>query len=473
MTKKCTNCGETQTTKGSKTCTVCGTDLTSSPESITTTNNSITVYVPKVKSLNVPYTIDAKAILKELNALRANPESFAKRLLDEILPLYDGNTYISKEGGERLTVEGPEAVKEAAAWLSQHSEPRKPLTSSFGLSKIARELCAEQNSCDSIGGFSINGNGLNKRVEKYGVWMGKLSECVFYHAVSPLDVIIQLVIDDGLPNRPNREKLLDNDFTISGIWGSTHKIYGNVISIILAQKYERDGDITSIEPLRIEKVNEEEGGNQFSATLKNTNFLTNENLSISKCQNYILLNNKPLLSSYKWKIPDELMGYSVKAKKGDDGDVIIDFFKNENVTFNLPQEQTFTLKKSESLNIDSPKINSVDFTDKKKKDSLKILVSPFKSECLVKVNVFPESEKVGFNITFDFEFQTVETHEGKKTTTAVKTRQSVHVARPVADVSGTVSDKDGLTLMVKFMDSAAVVATAGGGSDEEVNIPLN
>lgn len=454
MTKKCKVCGETQTVKEAKFCTICGSSIDDSGASGDDGSNSITVYVPKVKSLNVPYTIDAKAILKELNDLRANPGAFGQKLLDEIVPCFNGMTYTSKEGGERLTSEGAAAVREAGEWLISHNEPAQALKSSFGLLKIAKELCSEQNACDSIGGFSCNGNGLNKRVEKYGSWSGKISECLFYHAVSPYDVIVQLVVDDGLKSRPNRARLLDPDFCIAGIWGSSHKIYGNVISIILAQKYERDGNNDAIRPLKIVRNAQQR---TLSATLEDTNLLTDENLVITKKGSYISVENPRLLTFLKWKIPANFPEISeVGARKGEDGNVVIDFFIDEKVAPNLAEGQKFTLKESGSSDAgDAPKVGSVEFVDKKKKDSIKVCVAPIKKPLEINVSASFNSEKLGFSIDFEFGFECVTTEDSKKSVVAMKTKQSVHVTRSIADISCTVDDKNGLVAIVKFAENTA------------------
>ena len=473
MTKKCSVCGETQTAKDPKFCTLCGAQIANQgeEEAAPVRDNSIAVYVPKVKALNVPYSLDAKAILKEINALRADPAAFGQRLLDEVLPGYAGTTYTSKEGGERLTAEGPAAVKEASEWLSAHSEPRKALLSSFGLSKVSRELCAEQSAADCIGGFTLGGLGLDKRVEKCGgAWAGKLSECVFYHAVSPFDVVAQLVVDDGLGDRPNRDRLLDPDFVIAGVWASSHKIYGNVVSIILAQKYGRDGSDAAVLPLKVAPSTDDP--RRLAAVLPGT-----KSANVVSIKNgHLLVKNTKTPTLYRWKIPDELSAFACEAKRApsDDvsnGDVIVEFFPSPSDV--KPEPQSFSLEGTDDNNDDNddvselPALGNVGYTDAAKKDAIEVSVRRIKRPLTVCVSVVLSEEKVGFDIVFDLGFEQIKIEDGKKMTTAVKSRQNVHVIRPVAAVSGSVSDKDGsLTVLIQFAQNS------NSNSDEEKVIPF-
>ena len=48
-------------------------------------------------------------------------------------------------------------------------------------------------------------------------------ENLSFHCETALDVVLQLVVDDGVPNRGHRENIFNPDFRCVGIYSGAHK----------------------------------------------------------------------------------------------------------------------------------------------------------------------------------------------------------------------------------------------------------
>lgn len=64
---------------------------------------------------------------------------------------------------------------------------------------------------------------LGVRVNKYAEWDGHISESVEYCYGDPQELIINLLIDDGIPLRGNRKNILNPEFNAFGIGLASHK----------------------------------------------------------------------------------------------------------------------------------------------------------------------------------------------------------------------------------------------------------
>ena len=81
-----------------------------------------------------------------------------------------------------------------------------------------------------------DGSNYNTRIEKYCKWGGSIYESIDYghEARSPLDVVLALLVDDGLQSRGNRKNLLGDSYKHIGIAAGPHKEYGRVVVITYA-----------------------------------------------------------------------------------------------------------------------------------------------------------------------------------------------------------------------------------------------
>ena len=66
---------------------------------------------------------------------------------------------------------------------------------------------------------------MSERMRAVGVWAGSSAEVVaFGHDRAP-DIVLQLIIDDGVPSRGHRTAIFDPGLTVAGVGCGPHKVY--------------------------------------------------------------------------------------------------------------------------------------------------------------------------------------------------------------------------------------------------------
>ena len=83
-----------------------------------------------------------------------------------------------------------------------------------------------------------DGSDTSDRLERYGRWSGGIAENISYGKDYGINVVMQLLVDDGVPSRAHRRNLFDEDFTVTGIFSGPHKTMLKMTCINYADKYE-------------------------------------------------------------------------------------------------------------------------------------------------------------------------------------------------------------------------------------------
>jgi len=177
----------------------------------------------------------AQEIHAETNAVRRDPPGYAEHL-ERMLPRFDGNV-LERPGRPYLrTDEGPAAVREAVAALKAR-RPMPPLRWSEGLSAAAADHVRDQGP---IGGLEHRGTDDSdpaRRASRYGDWVQGVAENITYGENSAREVVIQLLVDDGVPDRGHRDNILDPDWGASGVACGPHRGYQQICVMDYAVKY--------------------------------------------------------------------------------------------------------------------------------------------------------------------------------------------------------------------------------------------
>jgi uncharacterized protein YkwD len=165
----------------------------------------------------------ARGVLAELNAARANPKAFAGHLRI-YRSQFSGKYHIPP--GTRIryvTKEGTRAVDEAVRFL-EGQRPLPPLAWSDGLSRVAAELNREQARTGALG----HGSGkmeMRARAERVGRWQSTIGENISYGPDDARRVAMQLIVDDGVPDRGHRKNIFAPDFRVAGIACGPHPAF--------------------------------------------------------------------------------------------------------------------------------------------------------------------------------------------------------------------------------------------------------
>jgi len=169
-----------------------------------------------------------------MNLARQNPATYAS-FLEDLRSHYNGRFLVLPGQTKIYTREGLGAVDEAIHFL-RASSPLRPLALSPGMCHGAADHCAEQ-----AGGAVGHGNPAG-RMNRYGTWAASWGENISYGKTSARDIVLALIIDDGLPARKHRANIFATKFNYAGAAYGPHARYGSMCSIDFAGAYfERDG----------------------------------------------------------------------------------------------------------------------------------------------------------------------------------------------------------------------------------------
>lgn len=180
----------------------------------------------------VDHNLDTQ-VLAEINLARTAPRTYAG-FLREFRRQFRGNYYVLPGSTTRMqTGEGVKAVDEAITFLSR-VKPLPPLTWSEGLAAAAAELAEEQGNSGATGHTGRRSHGMRQRVERHGKWNRKIGENIGYGPEGARNMVMQLIIDDGVPDRGHRINTFSTDFKTAGVACGPHPHFGNMCVVDFA-----------------------------------------------------------------------------------------------------------------------------------------------------------------------------------------------------------------------------------------------
>lgn len=178
------------------------------------------------------FTKIANEVLIELNFARQAPQRYANYLI-KYKSLYSGK-YINKPGNVRITtVEGVRAVDEAINYLRK-AKPLPPFLFSKGMSKSASDHLIDHGPKGIMGHKGSDGSQPWDRLKRYGQWQTTVGENLSFGIQTAREIVMGLIIDDGIPDRGHRENIFNPDFKIVGIAAGYHKDYDQMCVIDFA-----------------------------------------------------------------------------------------------------------------------------------------------------------------------------------------------------------------------------------------------
>jgi len=178
------------------------------------------------------------AVIREMNLARQNPGLYAS-VIEEVRARMSANSMVLPGGTRIRTREGTAAVDEAIRFL-RNAQPQAPLAHSPGLSRAAADHCADQAG----GGFGHTGRNSSNaggRMSRYGTFSGSWGENISYGKSSARDVVIALIIDDGLHARKHRKNIFNPNFNFAGAAFGGHARFGTMCSMDFAGGYAERG----------------------------------------------------------------------------------------------------------------------------------------------------------------------------------------------------------------------------------------
>lgn len=187
-----------------------------------------------------------QTVLQQINLARTRPTQFASHLYDE-LENFQGKLWKRPGRTPVLTDEGREAVEEALRFL-EGQPPVPEVTWSSGLALGARDHVRDQGSRGSTGHQGNDRSTVGERVGRYGEWKRKVGETISYGASTAEDIVLSLIVDDGVADRGHRDAIFDPEFKRIGVAYGYHHTYGHMCVITFAAEYVEATEATPGSP---------------------------------------------------------------------------------------------------------------------------------------------------------------------------------------------------------------------------------
>lgn len=176
-------------------------------------------------------------VILELNKVRSNPKRYAEDYLEELRTAFKGKLF-NYPG--QITLRSDEGIRplEECIKVLKKAKPCEILKPSKGLSRAAAELMEDQQKYGGTGHISRKGANTQQRIEKYGEWNICSAENITYGSYDARQIVIFLLIDDGVPNRGHRENILNSCFQFAGVANGRHPSYDTLCVIDFAGDYK-------------------------------------------------------------------------------------------------------------------------------------------------------------------------------------------------------------------------------------------
>jgi uncharacterized protein YkwD len=180
-----------------------------------------------------------KAVVNEMNLARTSPKEYLS-LLEQFKKYYDGK--LLKLPGETpiLTKEGTSAVVEAIRSL-RSQKPVSPLSPSKGMTLGAKDHIRDLRTLGASQHKGSDGSETWDRVNRYGTWQKIIGENISFGHNKARNIVMTLMIDDGVPNRGHRKNIFNPGFRLVGVACGDHPAYRTICVITFAGGYrEKD-----------------------------------------------------------------------------------------------------------------------------------------------------------------------------------------------------------------------------------------
>ncbi|MDX1283592.1 MAG: CAP domain-containing protein [Draconibacterium sp.] len=168
-----------------------------------------------------------KEIIYEINLFRSNPAKYATDYIAPLAQYFEGKI-IHYPGDKSIrTQEGVSALNECVRILKKAS-PKPIMYPDRNLFFAARDHQRDQTKTGKTGHTGRDGSDLKERIERYGEWQVRIAENIAYGNNTARQIVIALLIDDGVRSRGHRKNLLHHEFKMVGVAYGKHPVFRTI-----------------------------------------------------------------------------------------------------------------------------------------------------------------------------------------------------------------------------------------------------
>lgn len=203
---------------------------------------------PSVTKITDTYTssVIEQAVLDEINAARKEPQKYIA-YLEEYKKQFKGKTVYLPNSVMLETIEGIVPVDEAIEFLKKIAV-LNPYIFSNGLNKAAGFHLKDLMLDSTIGHISKDGSTLPTRLKRFGSYGNIYAENIAHRSDSARDIVLRLIIDDGVKSRSHRNNIFSPTFKVIGIAFGKGKSGSGVCVINFADSFsEPNQKITTVQ----------------------------------------------------------------------------------------------------------------------------------------------------------------------------------------------------------------------------------
>ena len=168
-----------------------------------------------------------KEVIYEINLFRSDPSEYAEKYIAPLAKYYERKVLHYPGDKSIMTQEGVSALNECVRVLKK-ATPAPVLFPDKLLTKAANDHQKDQAKTGKTGHIGKDRSNSKDRIERYGKWQLRIAENIAYGNTSAQQIVIFLLIDDGVKSRGHRANLLQPDFKSVGVACGSHPRYNTM-----------------------------------------------------------------------------------------------------------------------------------------------------------------------------------------------------------------------------------------------------